>query len=167
MAGTQPIERMDVEDGRVGSSEGGASSELLKLSSWKCGVTWLEFLQNKKEIVDPHHLIAPLFAVLQRCLQFEDQSNVEYVKQLTLACIHHLSVIIAPDGNIQQNLISEINFKIEPVVQCIRGTQNPQTHHHALQLLSHAARMLPEQVLHNMMDIFTFMGSSVVSSDLF
>lgn len=174
MASSQPVERMEIDDGRPTSGwrqrrnsqsagESGASSELLKLSTWKRGITWLEFLQNKKDIVDPHHLIPPLFAVLQKCLQFEDQSNVEYVKQLTLACIHQLSVIIAPDGVVKNDLLSEKNFKIEPVVQCIRGTQNPQTHHHALQLLSHSARMLPDQVLHNMMDIFTFMGSSVVS----
>lgn len=176
MANTQPIERMDVDEGKASgvrqrrysqsASDTGVSSDLLKVASWKRGITWLEFLQNKKDIVDPHHLIPPLFSVLQKCLQFEDQSNVEYVKQLTLALLHHLSVIIAPDGIVKHDLISEKNFKIEPVVQCIRGTQNPQTHHHALQLLSHSARMLPEQVLHNMMDIFTFMGSSVVSFGL-
>lgn len=172
MAKTDSIERMEVDEvptttrqrrSSQCASDGGASAELLKLKSWKRGVTWLEFLQNKKDINDPHRMIPSLFAVLQKCLQFEDQSNVEYVKQLSLACLHHLCVIIAPVGKVEDNLISEKNFKIEPVVQCIRGTQNPQTHHHALQLLSHSARMLPEQVLHNMMDIFTFMGSSVVS----
>lgn len=177
MAKAQPYQPMDIDNddddepanvrqrrnSQSASSDGGASSELLKLVSWKRGITWLEFLQNKKDFIDPHLMIPALFSVLQKCLQFEDQSNVEYVKQLSLACIYHLSVIIAPDGKVPHNLISEKNFKIEPVVQCIRGTQNPQTHHHALQLLSHSARMLPDQVLHNMMDIFTFMGSSVVS----
>lgn len=141
-----------------------ASSEALRSKSWKCGITWLEFLQNKQDIPDAHLLISPLFAVLQKCLQFEDQSSVEYAKQLVLALIHHLCVLIAPDGQ-KTNLISEKTFKIEPVVKCIRGTQNPQTHHHALQLLSHSAKMLPDQVLHNMIDIFTFMGSSVVRHD--
>lgn len=179
MAKTERAEAMEVDSAPIvrqrrnsqsgSASDSGASAELLKLKSWKRGVTWLEFLQNKKDIVNPHLMIPSLFAVLQKCLQFEDQSNVEYVKQLSLALIHHLCVIIAPDGKVEGNsvnAISDKNFKIEPVVQCIRGTQNPQTHHHALQLLSHAARMLPEQVLHNMMDIFTFMGSSVVSEIL-
>lgn len=173
MAKMDQPERMDIDEVSTNirqrrssqcASDGGISAELLKSKSWKQGVTWLEFLQNKREINNPHLLISPLFAVLQKCLQFEDQSNVEYVKQLSLACLHHLCVTIAPDGKVPGKLITEKNFKIESVVQCIRGTQNPQTHHHALQLLSHSARMLPEQVLHNMMDIFTFMGSSVVSS---
>lgn len=175
MAKTERAEAMDVDvvattlrqrRNSQSASDSGASAELLKLKSWKRGVTWLEFLQNKKNITNPHLMIPSLFAVLQKCLQFEDQSNVEYVKQLSLASIHHICVIIAPEGKVEGNVISEKNFKIEPVVQCIRGTQNPQTHHHALQLLSHSARMFPEQVLHNMMDIFTFMGSSVVSEIL-
>lgn len=142
-----------------------ASADTLKAKSWKCGITWLELLQNKQNIVDSHLLIPPLFTVLQKCLQFEDQSGVEYAKQLVLSCIHHLCVLIEPDGVSKGKFLSEKSFKIEPVVQCIRGTQNPQTHHHALQLLSHLARLLPDQVLHNMMDIFTFMGSSVVRHD--
>lgn len=173
MAKSDQPERMDVDEVSTNvrqrrnsqcASDGGISAELLKSKSWKRGATWLEFLQNKREINNPHLLLPQLFAVLQKCLHFEDQSNVEYVKQLSLACLYHLCVTIAPDGKVPDKLITEKNFKIEPVVQCIRGTQNPQTHHHALQLLSHSARMLPEQVLHNMMDIFTFMGSSVVSS---
>lgn len=173
MAKTDQPERMEVDEvpanvrqrrSSQSASDSGISSEFLNSKSWKRGITWLEFLQNKREITNSHLLIPQLFAVLQKCLQFEDQSNVEYVKQLSLACLHDLCVTIAPDGKIPGTLITEKNFKIESVVQCIRGTQNPQTHHHALQLLSHSARMLPEQVLHNMMDIFTFMGSSVVSS---
>lgn len=141
-----------------------APSEIFKSNGWKCGVTWLEFLQNKKNISDNHLLIAPLFAVLQNCLQFENQSGFEYVKQLILALLHHLCESISPNGE-KNDLISEKIFKIEPVVKCIRGTQNPQTHHHALQLLTHSAKMLPDQVLHNMIDIFTFMGSSIVRHD--
>lgn len=72
---------------------------------------------------------------------------------------------ISPDGSAKRDLLPDKVFKIELVVKCIRGTQNPQTHHHALQLLAHSAKMLPDQVLLHMMDIFTFMGSSVVRHD--
>lgn len=174
MAAAQSTEKMDVDEEMPNSRQRQISTsakpletapcEILKSKAWKCGVTWLEFLQNKKNISDNHLLIAPLFAVLQKCLQFEDQSGFEYVKQLILALLHHFCASISPNGE-KNDLISESTFKIEPVVKCIRGTQNPQTHHHALQLLSHSAKMLPDQVLHNMMDIFTFMGSSVVRHD--
>lgn len=77
----------------------------------------------------------------------------------------HFCQLISPDGKPQRSLIPDKVFEITLVVQCIRNTQNPQTHHHALQLLSHTAAMIPELVLHNMMDIFTFVGSSVVRRD--
>lgn len=171
MTKLERVESMEVDEipatrqRRSSINADNSSLDLLKLKPWKCGLTFLEFLQNKQKIIDPHLLIPSLFGILQKCLQFEDQSNVEYVKQLVLSCLHHLCAMLAPDGEIKNDLISEKIFKIEPVVQCIRGTQNPQTHHHALQLLSHSALMLPDQVLHNMMDIFTFMGSSVVRHD--
>lgn len=171
MARCQAAEPMDV-DGNAPAKQRrslGTSSnlgpELLRQKAWKCGTTWLEYLQNKQKISDAHLLIPSLFDILQKCLQFEDQSNVEYAKQLVLACLHDICVSLAPNGERRTDLIPEQMFKIEPVVQCIRGTQNPQTHHHALRLLAHSAQMLPEQVLHNMMDIFTFMGSSVVRHD--
>lgn len=121
MAKTQSPERMDVDDGATTSlrqhrnsqsaSDRGASTELLKLKSWKRGITWVEFLQNKTDIHDSHLMIPALFAVLQKCLQFEDQSNLEYPKQLTLAWIYHLLIVIAPDGKVPNKLISEKNFK--------------------------------------------------------
>lgn len=125
----------------------------------------LLFFQNKEKTRKQHLLLPPLFAILQKCVDFADQSCVEYTKQLTLSCILNICMDISPDGVAQRKLLPESVFKIESVVKCIRGTQNPQTHHHALQLLAHSAKMLPDQVLHNMMDIFTFMGSSVVRHD--
>lgn len=42
---------------------------------------------------------------------------------------------------------------------------NPQTSHHALQLLSEVARLFPEQAVKHAMTVFTFMGDSVVRQD--
>lgn len=142
------------------------STDILNTNEWKCGVALLEYLQNKKTIKNAHLLIPELFAVLRRCLEFEKQSPaVEYAKQLTLSCILHCCQIISPDGQPKRDLVPDKVFEILLVVQCIRGTQNPQTHHHALQLLTHTAAMIPDLVLHNMMDIFTFVGSSVLRRD--
>lgn len=141
------------------------STDILKTIEWKCGTAALEYLQNKKMLINPHLLLPNLFAILKRCLQFEDQSVVEYTKQLALACMLHCCQLISPDGKAKRDLIPDKMFEIGLIVGCIRGTQNPQTHHHALQLLSHTAAMIPELVLHNMMDIFTFVGSSVARRD--
>lgn len=83
--------------------------------------------------------------IFYRCLEFEQQAPVEYIKQLLLSCILHCCQKLSPDGS---PLKQTINLKDEMlnvglVVQCIRGTQNPQTHHHALLLLSHLAGMIP------------------------
>jgi len=56
-------------------------------------------------------------------------------------------------------------FKTGGIVQCIRVSNNPQTHHQALLLLSLAAELFPSQVLNNIMEIFTFMGTSVLRQD--
>lgn len=42
---------------------------------------------------------------------------------------------------------------------------NPQTFHQALLLIASIARLAPESVLHNVMPIFTFMGSNVFHRD--
>lgn len=152
-----PIRRRSVNDMT-------ATPETLRTIPWRCGITLLEYLQNKEEISSTQDLLGPLFDVLQKCLAFEEQSTVEYVKQLVLSCILHLCLKVNRDGKAKTELPASI-FKVELVVKCIRGTPNPQTHHHALQLLSHTAKMVPDQVIHNMMDIFTFMGSSVVRHD--
>lgn len=77
----------------------------------------------------------------------------------------NVCTVISSDGTANRELLPDSVFKIESVVKCIRGTQNPQTHHHALELLAHSAKMLPDQVLHHMTDLFTFIGSAVVRHD--
>lgn len=149
------------EKGRVSLA---TSESVLSSIDWKCGVTLLELLQNKKQLINSPLLIPKLFEVLKHCLDFEEQSGVEYVKQMILSLLLHCCVKREEDYANESSL-SENAFKVELIVQCIRGTQNPQTHHHALLLLAHVAHLVPEQVLHNMMEIFTFMGSSIVRQD--
>lgn len=92
-------------------------------------------------------------------------------------------------------MLDEDKFSVELVVQCIRTSDMPQTHHHGLLLLGAAAAIFPvsthslarlrniscsdhrriiitllyslpqEKVLHNIMPIFTFMGANVMRLD--
>ncbi|XP_062547268.1 HEAT repeat-containing protein 1 homolog [Armigeres subalbatus] len=133
-------------------------------NEWKCGVTLLELLQNKKHLINKALLIPKMFEILKFCLDFEEQSAVEYVKQMILSLLFNCCVS-ADESTEKTSAIPENSFKVELIVQCIRATQNPQTHHHALLLLAHVAHLVPDQVLHNMMEIFTFMGSSIVRHD--
>lgn len=88
--------------------------------------------------------------------------------------------------------MDEDKFNVELVVQCVRTSNTPQTHHHALLLLGTAAGIFPvrsmrlsifftmpvtlqeaysgpflfqEKVLHNIMPIFTFMGANIMRLD--
>lgn len=141
------------------------SYQLTETDEWRLGVTMLEYVQNKKKMTVDNSFVSTLFQILNKCLRFEEQSYVEYPKQLVLSSLFYYCKKFVDDDDKDQLMNLKSIFDIELVVQCIRGTQNPQTHHHALILLSHAAYMLPEQVLHHTMEIFTFMGSSVLRHD--
>lgn len=138
---------------------------VLETVEWKSGITLLEYMQNKKKLTGIDEILPNLFSILKKCLDFEEQSPVEYVKQLLLTSILHCSQKMYPSDRVQSKKVPQGIMDIELIVMCIRGTQNPQTHHHALMLLSQAASMLPDQVLHHIMAIFTFIGSSVLRQD--
>lgn len=133
--------------------------------NWKQGVALLELLENKKKLQHAEKLIPQLFALLQLTLDHEEQSAVEYSKQLTLSALLHCCRVAQSAGVQLSSALPKTTFRIDQIVQCMRATKNPQTHHNALLLLSHCAVLFPQQVLHNIVDIFTFMGSSVVRHD--
>ncbi|XP_046961956.1 HEAT repeat-containing protein 1 [Vanessa cardui] len=141
------------------------SHQLADTDEWRLGVTILEYVQSKKKMTVDSSFVIILFQILNKCLRFEEQSHVEYTKQLILSSLWYFCKKFVNDTDKEQIKSIKNIFDVETVVQCIRGTQNPQTQHHALILLSHAAYMLPEQVLHHTMEIFTFMGSSVLRHD--
>ncbi|RZC33246.1 HEAT repeat-containing protein 1 -like [Asbolus verrucosus] len=130
--------------------------DILDTIQWKKGLTALEFIQEKKKIRNVESLLPVLFDILKKCLDFDEQAAVEYPKQLILSSILYLGLKSQPDA------MAESVFNIELIVQCIRASQNPQTHYCALLVLAFSAELVPSQVLHHIMAIFTFMGSSVL-----
>lgn len=134
--------------------------EVFNNPQWKKGITLLELIQNKKKMAGHKSIIVPLAEILEQCLKFEEQSNFEYAKQLVLSAL----LQCLQDPTVCSDLKGEV-LRVNLIVQCIRDTQNPQTHHHALLLLAKCATLFPSQVLDNIMVIFTFMGSSVVRHD--
>ena len=138
----------------------------LTTEEWKFGVALLELTQNKnKKLQNVHELVPALFGVLENCLRAQEQSRVEYTKQIVLSLLLKCCQRLSPDGKAHRSVLSDSVFKIEAVIRCIRETQNPQTHHHSLLLLAQLATMTPDQVLHDMMSIFTFIGSAIVRHD--
>uniref|UniRef100_I3KSE2 HEAT repeat-containing protein 1 n=1 Tax=Oreochromis niloticus TaxID=8128 RepID=I3KSE2_ORENI len=129
--------------------------------SWQRVALILELLQHKKKLKRAQVLVPVLFSLLARSMEpcSDDNANMEYTKQLLLSCLLNICHKLAPD------VLDEDKFSVELVVQCIRTSDMPQTHHHALLLLGTAAAIFPEKVLHNIMPIFTFMGASIMRLD--
>ncbi|XP_069543811.1 HEAT repeat-containing protein 1 [Brachyistius frenatus] len=145
--------RKPQDSGAVGP-EGGAVP-------WQRVTLILELLQHKKKLKRTQTLVPVLFALLARTLEPSsgNLTNMEYTKQLLLSCLLNICNKLSAD------VLDEEKFSVELVVQVVRSSDVPQTHHHALLLLGTVAAIFPEKVLHNIMPIFTFMGATVLRLD--
>ncbi|KAI7796665.1 HEAT repeat-containing protein 1 [Triplophysa rosa] len=136
--------------------------------SWPRVTLILELLQHKKKLKRAQCLVPALFHLLSRCLEraAAEQENMEYTKQLILICLLNICHKLSPDGGaVSKDVLEEDKFNVELVVQCVRMSDVPQTHHHSLLLLGALAGIFPEKVLHNIMPIFTFMGANIMRLD--
>ncbi|XP_037707996.1 HEAT repeat-containing protein 1 homolog [Drosophila subpulchrella] len=133
--------------------------------AWKHGITLLELLEHKKQLVGAELLIPPLFDLLETCVNLDEQTAVEYPKQLFLSSLLHCCQTAKSAGVQIVKALSESAFRIELVVLALRNTRNPQTQQHALLFLTDCAAMYPQQVLLKIVEIFTFVGSTVARHD--
>ncbi|NXG68188.1 HEAT1 protein, partial [Baryphthengus martii] len=136
--------------------------------SWRRVLLILELLQHKKKLKRPQALVPALFNLLSRCLEpvASEEENMEYTKQLILTCLLNICQKLSSDSSkTPADILDKEKFNVELIVQCIRISKMPQTHHHALLLLGAVAGMFPDKVLHNIMPIFTFMGANVLRLD--
>lgn len=136
-----------------------SDGDFLENGPWKKIIVILEIIQDKKKINQKEILIPELFNFLSKTLEWENQASVEYVRQLVLSSIFNCCDELGISG------LDETKFQVELVVQCIRVSDNPKTHHQSLLLLNLAATIFPDYVLNNIMSIFTFMGSSIIRQD--
>ncbi|KAF8999772.1 hypothetical protein BDQ17DRAFT_1360346 [Cyathus striatus] len=97
-------------------------------------------------------LVSHLLETLNRVVQVVslNQTEISYVEQLLM-----IDVSSRPSSAIRLDILVEL----------IRVANNPQTFHQALLLMAKLARLAPESVLHNIMPVFTFMGSNVFHRD--
>uniref|UniRef100_UPI003AB09606 HEAT repeat-containing protein 1 n=1 Tax=Centroberyx gerrardi TaxID=166262 RepID=UPI003AB09606 len=154
------LQRKAQESGEAGPEEGAVP--------WQRVTLILELLQHKKKLKRAQMLVPALFSLLNRSLEpgAAEQGNMEYTKQLLLSCLLNVCQKLSPDGGpVAADVLDEDKFNVELVVQCVRVSEMPQTHHHALLLLGAVAGIFPEKVLHNIMPIFTFMGASIMRLD--
>lgn len=124
------------------------------------------FLQPAQQVSFLSLLLSPFLpSSLCRCLQSEDseRSQLEYTQQLLLGALLSICDQLTQQGTEEARgmhtlcslrehimcccfslaLMPESVFNMELVVQCVRLSSNPLTHHHALLLLTSAAALYP------------------------
>ncbi|KAK2465147.1 hypothetical protein APHAL10511_002839 [Amanita phalloides] len=107
-------------------------------------------------------LVSQLLDMSSRIMHSVSQAeaDVAYIEQLLMSAIEN-----AADKITQEPSASGRTIRLEILVELIRASDNPQTFHQALLLISKLSRLAPESVLHNVMPVFTFMGSNVFHRD--
>ncbi|CDO68790.1 hypothetical protein BN946_scf184989.g56 [Trametes cinnabarina] len=89
-----------------------------------------------------------------------DTADRRYVEQLIMSAVENFvqqfpASTIVPAGSL----------RVDTLVEILRTSENPQSFHQASLLMASLARIAPDAVLHNVMPIFTFMGSNVFHRD--
>jgi U3 small nucleolar RNA-associated protein 10 len=114
---------------------------------------------------DSHPELADgLFQTLAALHHFKSQiqSGMSYLLSLTLGSL--LAIVNKSKGS-PKPLFDTSVIRADLVVDCVRTTDSPQVQNAAILLVAGLSVIAPELVLHSVMPIFTFMGSSVLRKD--
>ena len=109
-------------------------------------------------------LLPSLFDVLallrrQRATQ---QSDSPYARGL---CLNALLAIVDRAKQSRKMQIDLSSVRADIVIECVRHAESPQVQSDALLLSASLAELAPDRVIHHIMPVFTFMGSSMMSLD--
>ncbi|KAK3612581.1 hypothetical protein CHS0354_042081 [Potamilus streckersoni] len=133
---------------------------------WQRKTVVLEAVHLKKRIQNYHVLVPVTFQVLARILESESHMSAEYQKQLILSLLCNLCMRLEKELVLEgKTSVGSDKFNMELIVNCIRTSENPQTHQQALLVLTAAAKIYPEHLLHNVMSVFTFIGANILRQD--
>ncbi|SCV73190.1 BQ2448_7115 [Microbotryum intermedium] len=114
--------------------------------------------------IDPvPSLLLALFELLSSMIEVPTtaQIDVQYPGQLVLSNLSALLSRVDPNAN----LIVADSIRMSPVLDLMRTSTNPQTYHQALLLFAQLAPLVPDQIVHHVMPIFTFVGANVIQRD--
>lgn len=105
-----------------------------------------------------------LFQVLAALHHFKTQvqSGMSYLLSLALGSL--LAIVNRSKATAKAQFDTSV-IRADLVVDCVRTTESPQVQNAALLLVAGLSIIAPELVLHSVMPIFTFMGSSVLRKD--
>ncbi|KAE8147488.1 U3 small nucleolar RNA-associated protein 10 [Aspergillus avenaceus] len=105
-----------------------------------------------------------LFQTLAALHHFKSQiqSGMSYLLSLALGSL--LAIVNRSKATGKPQFDTSV-IRADLVVDCVRTTDSPQVQNAALLLVAGLSVIAPELVLHSVMPIFTFMGSSVLKKD--
>ncbi|KAL4867917.1 hypothetical protein BDV12DRAFT_170541, partial [Aspergillus spectabilis] len=123
----------------------------------------LELVDSSNPEAHPE-LTEGLFQALAALHHFKSQiqSGMSYLLSLTLGSL--LAIVNQSKGAVKPLFDTSV-VRADMVVDCVRTTESPQVQNTALLLVAGLSVIAPELVLHSVMPIFTFMGSSVLRKD--
>lgn len=106
-------------------------------------------------------LLKGLFNVLAELQHFKAQvaSELAYLQGLVLNSLLAIIKAYKSDPSLK---LERSAIRADLLVDCVQKTASPQVQNAALLLIASLADIVPELVLHSVMPIFTFMGSSVL-----
>ena len=123
----------------------------------------LELVEDAKPENHPQ-LLAGLFGVLISLRRLKDKNTQESPYLLNL-CLSILLAIIDEAQQSRKHNIDLSSIRADLVTDCVRSSENPQVQSTALLLSASLALLAPDRILHTIMPIFTFMGSSILAKD--
>ncbi|PLB50122.1 U3 small nucleolar RNA-associated protein 10 [Aspergillus steynii IBT 23096] len=95
-------------------------------------------------------------------LKSQIQSGMSYLLSLALGSL--LAIVNRSKASAKPQFDTSV-IRADLAVDCVRTTDSPQVQNSALLLVAGLSVIAPELVLHSVMPIFTFMGSSVLRKD--
>ncbi|KAJ5448634.1 hypothetical protein N7445_003455 [Penicillium cf. griseofulvum] len=123
----------------------------------------LEIVDSSSPETHPE-LADGLFKTLAALHHFKSQiqSGMSYLLSLTLGSL--LAIVNKSKGSVKPQFDTSV-IRADLVVDCVRTTDSPQVQNGALLLVGSLSVIAPELVLHSVMPIFTFMGTTVLRKD--
>ncbi|TDL26887.1 hypothetical protein BD410DRAFT_763071 [Rickenella mellea] len=125
-------------------------------------LTLLSEILSTQKLPPSMELISCLLETLHRVasLPAASHSELNYIEQLLMS-----SIASAAEEMKETPVLAPNAIRLDILVELLRVAENPQTFHQALLLMASLSRLAPVSVLHNIMPIFTFMGSNVFHRD--
>ena len=120
----------------------------------------LELVEASKPERHPQ-LLKGLFHLLSELHHYKTLAGSElvYLQQLVLGCLLAVIDILKTTASAD---IDRSVIRTDLIVECVRTTSSTQIHNAALLLVSSLASWAPDLVLHSVMPLFTFMGSTLL-----